>query len=168
MVPPMQPEATPDRRTVVVAAVIGTAGLGTLAACGSDAGAAPSTSATGGGSGSAGSAGVSPSSSGASGASGAAGPSLVALDRVPVGGSVVVSGPSGKVAVAQPTAGQVVGFSAICTHQGCTVAAAGTQLQCPCHGSAFDAFTGQVVNGPAQAPLGKVALSVSGQDVVAG
>jgi Rieske Fe-S protein len=165
MVPPMQPEATPDRRTVVVAAVIGTAGLGTLAACGSDAGSASSTSATGGGSGSAGSSAVSPSSSDASGA---AGPSLVALDRVPVGGAIVVSGPSGKVAVAQPTAGQVVGFSAICTHQGCTVAAAGRQLQCPCHGSAFDAFTGQVVNGPAQAPLGKVPVSVSGQDVVAG
>jgi cytochrome b6-f complex iron-sulfur subunit len=62
----------------------------------------------------------------------------------------------------------VVAFSAICTHQGCTVAAAGTQLQCPCHGSVFDAFTGKVVNGPAQAPLGKVDVSVSGQDVVAG
>jgi Rieske Fe-S protein len=87
---------------------------------------------------------------------------------VPVGGSVVVSGRSGKVAVAQPTAGKVVAFSAICTHQGCTVGAAGRQLECPCHGSVFDAFTGTVVKGPARAPLSKVAVSVSGQDVVAG
>jgi Rieske Fe-S protein len=163
MVPPMQPEATPDRRTVVIAAVLGTAGLGALAACGSDAGSATSTSAI---------SGSSPAASGAASpsatAAGAAGPSLVTLDQVPVGGSVVVAGPSGKVAVAQSTAGQVVAFNAICTHQACTVAAAGQQLRCPCHGSVFDAFTGEVVKGPAQAPLGKVDVSVSGQDVVAG
>ena len=158
----MQPEATPDRRTVVIAAVLGTAGLGALAACGSDAGSATSTSATSGGSSPAATGEATPS------AGGAAGPSLVTLDQVPVGGSVVVTGPSGKVVVAQPTAGQVVAFNAICTHQACTVAATGKQLQCPCHGSVFDAFTGQVVKGPAQAPLGKVAVSVSGQDVVAG
>jgi Rieske Fe-S protein len=61
-----------------------------------------------------------------------------------------------------------VAFSAICTHQGCTVQAAGKELRCPCHGSVFDAFTGQVQQGPAQAPLNKVNVSVSGQDVVAG
>jgi Rieske Fe-S protein len=161
MVPPMQPEATPDRRTVVIAAVLGTAGLGALAACGNDAASATS-SATSGGSSPAATGGATPS------ADGAAGPSLVTLDQVPLGGSVVVTGPSGKVAVAQPTAGQVVAFNAICTHQACTVAAAGKQLRCPCHGSVFDAFTGQVVKGPAQAPLGKVDVSVAGQDVVAG
>jgi Rieske Fe-S protein len=87
---------------------------------------------------------------------------------VPVGGSVVVQAPAGKIAVAQPTAGSVVAFSATCTHQGCTVMAAGKRLECPCHGSIFDAFTGAVVQGPAQRPLGKVDVSVSGQDVVAG
>jgi Rieske Fe-S protein len=46
--------------------------------------------------------------------------------------------------------------------------AAGKRLECPCHGSIFDAFTGAVVQGPAQRPLGKVEVSVSGQDVVAG
>jgi Rieske Fe-S protein len=166
MVPPMLPEATPDRRTVVISAVLGTAGLGaaglgTLAACGSDAASSTSTSVTGGSSSPAG-------SGGSSSSAGSSGPSVVPLDEVPVGGSVVVTSPAGKVAVAQPTAGKVVAFSAICTHQGCTVAAAGKQLQCPCHGSVFDAFTGEVVRGPAQAPLSKVDVSVSGQDVVAG
>jgi cytochrome b6-f complex iron-sulfur subunit len=172
MVPPMQPEATPDRRTVVIAAVLGGSGLGTLAACGSDA-SATSTLAT---SGTSGTSATATAGSGTPGASvraspspaGGSGPSLVALDQVPIGGSVVVTGPSGKVAVAQPTAGQVVAFTAICTHQACTVMAAGKRLQCPCHGSVFDAFSGEVVKGPAQAPLGKVDVSVSGQDVVAG
>ncbi|MGZ4650530.1 MAG: QcrA and Rieske domain-containing protein [Kineosporiaceae bacterium] len=47
--------------------------------------------------------------------------------------------------MAQPTAGRVVAFSAVCTHQGCRVNPAGPQLDCPCHGSVFDAFTGQVL-----------------------
>jgi Rieske Fe-S protein len=169
MVPPMQPEATPDRRTVVMAAVLGGSSLGTLAACGS-AGSPTSTSVTSAGSGTATGGSSSPGvSAGASPSSaGGAGPSLVSLDQVPVGGSVVVTGPSGKVAVAQPMAGQVVAFTAICTHQACSVMAAGNQLRCPCHGSVFDAFSGDVVKGPAQAPLGMVHVSVSGQDVVAG
>jgi Rieske Fe-S protein len=159
MVPRMQPEAAPDRRSVVVAAVLGTAGLAALAACGDDA----STASTS----------VTPTSEddatpSAAGSTGASAASLVTLDQVPVGGSVVVQGPSGKVAVAQPSAGKVVAFSAICTHQACPVQAAGKRLECPCHGSVFDAFTGQVVQGPAQAPLGKVDVKVSGQDVVAG
>ncbi|HYJ74685.1 MAG TPA: Rieske (2Fe-2S) protein [Kineosporiaceae bacterium] len=163
----MQPEATPDRRTVVVAAVLGTAGLCALAACTSATSSTSSTSVSG-SSGSSSDEGGSDDGSTSPSSGGSAGPRLVALDQVPVGGSVVVDGATGKVAVAQPMAGKVVGFTAICTHQGCTVAAAGTQLQCPCHGSVFDAFTGQVINGPAQAPLGAVQVSVSGQDVVAG
>jgi len=48
------------------------------------------------------------------------------------------------------------------------VSPAGAQLDCPCHGSVFDAFTGEVLRGPAQAPLAPVPVTVSGQDVVAG
>jgi Rieske Fe-S protein len=49
---------------------------------------------------------------------------------------------------------KVRGFSAICTHQGCTVASvSGGTINCACHGSKFDAKTGEVVNGPAQLPL---------------
>ncbi len=162
--PLMQREATPDRRSVVLAAAVGTTGLGALAACGSDTGSATSSSAT-----SSESEPESESQSASPPANGAGAPgSLAPLSQVPVGGSVVVQAPSGKIAVAQPTAGRVVAFSAICTHQGCTVMAAGKRLECPCHGSIFDAFTGAVVQGPAQRPLGNVDVSVSGQDVVAG
>jgi cytochrome b6-f complex iron-sulfur subunit len=173
MVPLMQREATPDRRSVVLAAALGTTGLGAVAACGSNTGSATSSSATS-GSGTSSeskpepeSGSQSQSASPPANGAGAAG-SLAPLSQVPVGGSVVVQAPSGKIAVAQPTAGRVVAFSAICTHQGCTVMAAGKRLECPCHGSIFDAFTGAVVQGPAQRPLAKVDVSVSGQDVVAG
>jgi Rieske Fe-S protein len=36
---------------------------------------------------------------------------------------------------------------------GCTVAPNGPRLDCPCHGSIYNAFTGAVVNGPASQPL---------------
>jgi Rieske Fe-S protein len=117
MVPPMQPEATPDRRTVVLAAVLGSTGLGTLAACASANGSTTSTTASAGGEAGA---------STASGGSSAGGESLAQLSQVPVGGSVVVQAETGYIALAQPTAGKVVGFSAICTHQGCTVQVAGS------------------------------------------
>jgi cytochrome b6-f complex iron-sulfur subunit len=60
-----------------------------------------------------------------------------------------------------------VAFSAICTHQGCTVAPAGRQFRCPCHGSVYDAATGKVIDGPAPAPLAAVPVKVDGADVVA-
>ncbi|MBA3389866.1 MAG: Rieske (2Fe-2S) protein, partial [Rubrobacter sp.] len=44
--------------------------------------------------------------------------------------------------------GDFAAYSAICTHQQCTVAYRGGQLACPCHGSIFDAANGEVVNPP--------------------
>lgn len=98
----------------------------------------------------------------------ASGGASVAASDVPVGGSVIVQTGSGSdpaVALAQPTAGEYVGHTAICTHQGCVVAAAGAQLHCPCHGSRYDAFTGKVLQGPARLPLDAVKVTVSGDSV---
>jgi Rieske Fe-S protein len=93
---------------------------------------------------------------------------LVKTSAVPVQGSVVVSGPDNQpVVVAQPHSGHFVAFSAICTHMGCTVAPAGRQLQCPCHGSIYNAFTGAVISGLAPSPLPKVKVKVSNGEVVA-
>jgi cytochrome b6-f complex iron-sulfur subunit len=158
MVPPMQPEATPDRRTVVIAAVLGAGGLTALTACSSSGGGGTTSSSVTG----------NPSSTAPGGGATSAGASLVNLREVPVGGSVAAQAPSGPVVVAQPAAGTVVAFSAICTHQACRVSPQGAQLHCPCHGSLFDAFTGKPLRGPAQAPLESVPVKVSGQDVVAG
>lgn len=49
-------------------------------------------------------------------------------------------------------AGGLYAMSASCTHQGCAVSVSGTALNCPCHGSAFDA-NGAVTRGPAASPL---------------
>jgi len=69
--------------------------------------------------------------------------------------------------VAQPTAGTVVAFSAVCTHLGCTVTPKGKELDCPCHGSVYDAFTGQVITGPASRPLPSIPVAVRSGQVVA-
>ena len=112
----------------------------------------------------------SPSGDGAASGSGAgtAGP-LVALADVPVGGAVSAKSPDGKpVIIAQPTKGSVVGFSAICTHMGCTVAPAGKQLDCPCHGSVYDAATGKNLSGPAPRPLAPFPVHLDGGQVLPG
>ena len=69
--------------------------------------------------------------------------------EVPVGSGVIVD----EIVVTQPSAGEFKGFSAICTHKGCTVdeVADGT-INCPCHGSKFN-LDGSVANGPATKPL---------------
>jgi cytochrome b6-f complex iron-sulfur subunit len=150
----------PARRSVVAlgaAAALGVAGVAELAGCGSSSSAASAApSATAGG------------ASPAAGARAAAGV-LLPLAKVPVGGSALAAGPDGKtIVIARPESGKVVAFSAICTHQGCKVIPNGKQLDCPCHGSVFDAFTGAVRHGPAPSPLPSVAVKVSGGNVMAG
>ena len=92
-------------------------------------------------------------------ATGHGGRLLVAVDRVPVGGGVVLA--KDKVVVTRPAADDVRAFSAVCTHQGCTVdAVADGTIDCPCHGSSFDAATGAVRHGPATRALPPVAVTV--------
>ena len=103
-----------------------------------------------------------PSSSGAGAVAG-----LVALADVPVGGAVSATGADGDpLLVSQPTKGKVMAFSAICTHQGCTVAPGDGTLNCPCHGSVYDMATGAVISGPAPDPLSEVAVTVQDGEVV--
>jgi Rieske Fe-S protein len=146
--------ARPTRRQVVTA-VPGAAGLALLvAACGSGS--------SGGNSG---------GNSGGEGNAGAAGGDggALQLSAVPVGSAVAAKDSSGKpVVVVRAAPDRVVAFSAVCTHMGCTVAPAGTTLKCPCHGSAFDAATGAVLNGPASRPLPSVSVRVDGDSVVLG
>ena len=95
------------------------------------------------------------------------GEDIAALADVPVGGSIDATINGEPALIAQPTAGQVVAFSAVCTHQQCVVAAAGNEFDCPCHGSKFDAATGDVINGPALKPLSAIPVAVSGDRIVA-
>jgi Rieske Fe-S protein len=83
---------------------------------------------------------------------------------VPVGSGLIVN----EVVVTQPTAGVFKGFSAKCTHKGCTVnkIADGT-IDCPCHGSKFN-LDGTVANGPADKPLPAENITVQGDSIVLG
>ena len=71
-----------------------------------------------------------------------------------------------SVSLALFLSGKVVtAHSTVCTHMGCSVGAAGKQLDCPCHGSVFDAQTGAVVNGPAQTPLQSYQVAQVGNEI---
>ena len=93
-----------------------------------------------------------------------AGDAIAKTSDVPVGSGVIV----GEVVVTQPAAGEFKGFSAKCTHKGCTVnkVADGT-IDCPCHGSKFN-LDGTVANGPATKPLETKGISVQGDSIVLG
>ena len=101
---------------------------------------------------------------------GAAGTVLANAADVPVGGGVIVD--EFQVVVTQPTEGEFRGFSAICTHQGCTVAAVeeGT-INCDCHGSRFSIEDGSVVRAASglspedQDPLPEAEIVVNGDQV---
>jgi Rieske Fe-S protein len=90
---------------------------------------------------------------------------LTRLDAVPAGGGIVLE--RRKLVITRDRAGTVRAFSAVCTHQGCTVGSVrGGEIECPCHGSRFDAATGARVRGPATQPLREVAVVVRDGDVV--
>ncbi len=93
--------------------------------------------------------------------------SLTSVDDIPDGGSLIIGADQAAIALARKGQ-EVVAFSAVCTHQGCIVAAAGAVLNCPCHGSMFDAFTGAATRGPASTALAAVAVTVKDGSVIQG
>ncbi len=95
---------------------------------------------------------------------GSGGRLLASLDGIPQGGGVILK--DAPIVLTRTATGELHAFSAVCTHQGCTVAAVtGGTIDCPCHGSRFDAATGAVRTGPAARPLPPVAVVVRGGKV---
>jgi cytochrome b6-f complex iron-sulfur subunit len=156
---------------------VGAAGASVLAACGG----AESGSGGSGGSGSgdggsggrggsggdAGGGGGSNKSSGDSNGAQASGGQTIAQASEVAPGSAIKFKDSGQPALlVHLQSGDFVAYSAVCTHQGCTVAYKNGQLACPCHGSVFDPTSGaEVVNGPAQLPLPEIPVEVRGGEV---
>jgi Rieske Fe-S protein len=134
----VQPTTGPARRTVIAAA--GATGLAVaLTACGSDDG-------DGGGS------------------QTSAGTVLGRTSEIPEGGGKVFG--DAQVVVTQPTAGEFKAFSAICTHQNCTVKdVANDTINCTCHGSRFSMTDGSVQKGPATRALPAAEITVEGDTI---
>ncbi|WP_269857155.1 Rieske (2Fe-2S) protein [Streptomyces sp. RPT161] len=151
-----------SRRTVVAAA--GAVGLGAaLAACGGSNNSASSTPSQDSSSQASGSSSAAGSSSAPAGGNGG-GTMLAKTSEIPQGGGKVF--PDKQVVVTQPTAGTYKAFTAVCTHQGCTVNQVknGT-IDCPCHGSKFHIADGSVAEGPATQPLAPTKITVEGGSV---
>ncbi len=146
------------------------AAAASLAACGG------STSSGGAGSGSGGSGGKQGGSGGkekagssAAGgeAQGGGGAAIAQASEVAPGSAFTFKEGGQDAVLVHLESGDFVAYSAVCTHQACTVAYQKGQLACPCHGSVFDPANGaEVVTGPAQSPLPEIPIEVKGGQVL--
>jgi len=76
---------------------------------------------------------------------------------------------SGAPAVLFKSKTGVYAYSAVCTHEGCTVQynSAARNLQCACHGAVFDPESdGSALSGPTNKPLPKIKVAVEGAWIV--
>ena len=147
---------------------VGAAGA-SLAACGGGAGSGGQGSNGGGNSGDHGGdhGGDQGGKSGEKGSQAGSSSGAIAAESDVAPGSAVTFQDGGTPAVlVHLDSGDFVAYSAVCTHQGCTVADKYDQLVCPCHGSLFDpADGGAVITGPAQEPLPEIPVKVQGGEV---
>lgn len=147
---PEQGAHTGRRGVLRAAGALGVTAVGgaALAACGTGSATGSDEGAGGAGQGSAGTAGGG-----------------IPLADVPVGGGTVVA--AEKVVVTQPVEGTFKAFDSTCPHQGCAVAMVTDDgIVCPCHGSVFDASTGERRSGPAQAGLTPRTVAVNGEHLI--
>jgi thiosulfate dehydrogenase [quinone] large subunit len=94
---------------------------------------------------------------------------VLALSKIAVGQTHQFALSNGSPAVLFRTKNGVFAYSAVCTHEGCTVSykSSNKTLHCPCHGAEFDPFAnGKVVQGPARDPLSAVKVKIEGNWVV--
>jgi Rieske Fe-S protein len=136
-------EGTNRRRVLLGAGAVGAvAAAGALAACGTGSG------------------------NTASGQDGppASAANLAKSSDIPVGGGKIFA--NQLLVVTQPTSGTFKAFSAVCTHQGCTVSSiSGGLIMCPCHGSEYSIVDGSVKRGPAPTPLPAKTVTVTNGEI---
>jgi len=82
--------------------------------------------------------------------------------RVPGGGALIFG--QKKIAVIRENQ-EIYALNLTCTHLGCSVNATSKGFVCPCHGSMFTA-RGNVVKGPADRPLKKLAVKEQDDNVL--
>lgn len=86
---------------------------------------------------------------------------------IPVGAGKKFDVEGVPILITQPRAGEFRGFSAVCTHAGFVMNnVANSEIKCDNHGAVYSADDGSVLSGPAPRALGKVTVSVEGDDVL--
>ncbi|MBW2602986.1 MAG: Rieske 2Fe-2S domain-containing protein [Deltaproteobacteria bacterium] len=89
-------------------------------------------------------------------------PLRIKKEEVPGGGALIFG--QKKIAVIKENQ-DIYALNLTCTHLGCTVNATTKGFACPCHGSVFTT-RGDVVKGPADGPLKRLAVENQGDDVL--
>ena len=86
---------------------------------------------------------------------------------IPVGSGKKFDVEGVPILITQPRAGEFRGFSAVCTHAGFVMTnMANSEIKCDNHGAVYSADDGSVLSGPAPRALGKVTVSVEGDDIL--
>jgi nitrite reductase/ring-hydroxylating ferredoxin subunit len=102
--------------------------------------------------------------------SASAGVKACKTSAIPLKGGKMVTVGNQTFLITQPSKGVYRAFSAACTHNGCGIgpwdpsknAVVGGVVTCNCHGAQFSPATGAAVRGPAQRPLTKFKVKVTG------
>lgn len=93
----------------------------------------------------------------------------VARTQVGIGGAHFFSYQGRPAVLLQPSAGEFLALSAVCTHLGCIVKWVddSQEFLCPCHGGRFSP-AGQVLGGPPPKALETYAVSLEGDEILIG
>ena len=91
----------------------------------------------------------------------------VALAEIPENASTLVNfgGQQPFVLIVRGAGEDITAYSGYCTHNGCALRQEEAELDCPCHGSRFDADNGEVLAGPATRSLPPVEVVVDGDEI---
>lgn len=94
---------------------------------------------------------------------------IIKVSDVASGKTYNFTSKAGTPAVLFKTKTGVYAYSAVCTHEGCTVTynSATKNLQCGCHGAVFDPENGgKALTGPTNTPLPKIKVAIEGNWIV--
>jgi 3-phenylpropionate/trans-cinnamate dioxygenase ferredoxin subunit len=89
-------------------------------------------------------------------------------------GELKVVEAQGEAVVLTELAGQVIALSNVCSHEDCDFvfegqgSLNGAEIECGCHGSAFNVLSGAVLTPPATQPITVYAVQVIGDEVSIG
>lgn len=94
---------------------------------------------------------------------------MVAASEVKEGEAKFIQYAGAAAVLVRKRGGELVAFSAVCTHLGCIVQwqKERQEFLCPCHGGRFTA-EGAVISGPPPKPLQKLPVAVANNTIVIG